>query len=106
MQNALRYGEDVVVEVDADPEWSIVRVLDRGPGLDASDLEVVFEPFYRLEGSRNRETGGVGLGLSIARELAAVDGGAVELQQRRGGGLAAVLRYPGRSKWPSSAVRN
>ena len=106
VQNALRYGEDVVVEVDADPEWSIVRVLDRGPGLDASDLEVVFEPFYRLEGSRNRETGGVGLGLSIARELAAVDGGAVELQQRRGGGLAAVLRYPGRSKWPSSAVRN
>lgn len=96
VHNALRYGEDVMVEVDADQEWSIVRVLDRGPGLSADDLETVFEPFYRLEGSRSRDTGGVGLGLSIARELAAADDGEVELQQRRGGGLAAVLRYPGR----------
>lgn len=94
VHNALRYGEDVMVEIDADPEWSIVRVLDRGPGLGADDLEAVFEPFYRLEGSRSRDTGGVGLGLSIARELAAADHGEVKLQQRRGGGLAAVLRYP------------
>lgn len=94
VQNALRYGEEVVVEVDAEEGWSIIRVMDRGPGLEADDLEKVFEPFYRLERSRSRETGGVGLGLSIARELALVDDGEVWLERRRGGGLTAVLRYP------------
>ena len=97
LQNALRYGEEVVVEVDAVATWSVIRVMDRGPGLGADDLEKVFEPFYRLERSRNRETGGVGLGLSIARELALVDDGEVWLEQRCGGGLIAVLRYPVRS---------
>lgn len=97
VQNALRYGEEVVVEVDAEEAWSIIRVMDRGPGLEADDLEKVFEPFYRLERSRNRKTGGVGLGLSIARELALVDDGELWLERRRGGGLVAVLRYPARS---------
>ena len=82
------------MEIDADKEWSIVRVLDRGPGLEADDLEKVFEPFYRLEGSRSRDTGGVGLGLSIARELARIDNGEIWLEQRDGGGLTAVLRVP------------
>jgi two-component system OmpR family sensor kinase len=94
MHNALRYGEDVVVEVDAEEGWSIVRVLDRGPGLEASDLEKVFEPFHRVEVSRSRDTGGVGLGLSIARELARIDRGDVWLERRDGGGLAALLRLP------------
>jgi two-component system, OmpR family, sensor kinase len=98
VHNALRYGEDVVVEVDAGQRWSTIRVLDRGPGLEGEDLLKVFEPFYRIEASRSRDTGGVGLGLSIARELAAVDDGEVKLQPRRSGGLAAVLRYPTRSE--------
>ncbi|MEN5231071.1 sensor histidine kinase [Brevundimonas naejangsanensis] len=94
VHNALRYGEDVVVEIGADKEWSIVRVLDRGPGLETQDLEKVFEPFYRLEGSRSRGTGGVGLGLSVGRELARIDNGEIWLEQRDGGGLAAIFRLP------------
>lgn len=97
VQNALRYGEEVTIEVESDREWAVVRVLDRGPGLEVAQLEAVFEPFHRLEGSRSRDTGGVGLGLSIARELAAADHGDVRLEPRRGGGLAAVLRYPVRA---------
>ena len=54
----------------------------------------MFEPFYRLEGSRNRETGGTGLGLSIARNIARAHGGDVRLRNRRSGGLEAILALP------------
>lgn len=94
LHNAVRYGCDVVLEVDRDQTDAVVRVSDRGPGLSDDQLEAVFEPFYRLETSRNRDTGGVGLGLSIARALAAADGGSVRLSRRRGGGLIATLHYP------------
>jgi signal transduction histidine kinase len=70
-------------------------VLDRGPGIPPESLQAVFEPFVRLESSRNRETGGTGLGLAIARQLATAMGGALTLQQREGGGLEARLVLPG-----------
>jgi signal transduction histidine kinase len=72
----------------------IIRVIDHGPGIAADKREAVFEPFYRLEGSRNRNSGGVGLGMTIAREAAERLGGALSLEDTPGGGLTAVIRLP------------
>jgi len=74
-----------------------VRVRDRGPGIPEDQLERVFEPFYRLEHSRNRDSGGTGLGLSIARDLAQAHGGTLTLANLPAGGLEAILRLPRRS---------
>ena len=70
----------------------IIRVRDDGPGIPEIELERVFEPFYRLEGSRNRETGGTGLGLGIARDIAMAHGGDVSLRNHPDGGLEATVR--------------
>jgi signal transduction histidine kinase len=69
-------------------------VLDRGPGIPEGELERVFDPFYRLEGSRSRSTGGSGLGLGIARNIARAHGGELTLRNRPGGGLEARLTLP------------
>ena len=71
-----------------------IRIRDAGPGLPAAELERVFEPFYRLEASRSRETGGTGLGLGIARNIARSHGGDVRLANHPEGGLEAVLTLP------------
>ena len=76
---------------------STIAVLDEGPGIPEAELERVFEPFYRLEASRNRETGGIGLGLTIARNIAHAHGGELKLRNRAGGGLEAVLTLPRRA---------
>ena len=67
---------------------------DDGPGIPEAELERVFEPFYRLESSRNRATGGTGLGLSIARDVAQAHGGSLTLANRSSGGLEARLVLP------------
>jgi len=72
----------------------VVRVLDDGPGIPPEMLEQVFEPFFRLESSRNADTGGVGLGLAIARDIAQTHGGSLTLRNRAPHGLEAVLRLP------------
>ncbi len=71
-----------------------IDVCDDGPGIPPEELEKVFEPFYRLESSRNRDTGGTGLGLSIARDVAQTHGGSLVLGNRPGGGLEARLSLP------------
>ena len=91
--NALRYGGDATVSVE-DGVNLVIRILDRGPGIPAASLEQVFEPFFRLEASRNRETGGAGLGLSIARDIAQAHGGVLTLSNRAEGGLEAKLVLP------------
>ena len=75
----------------------VVRVSDNGPGIPPDELERVFEPFYRLEGSRNRSSGGTGLGLGIARNIARAHGGELTLHNRATGGLEAVLTLPRRT---------
>jgi signal transduction histidine kinase len=80
--------------VEDTPRVLTLRVLDEGPGLPESELEKVFEPFYRIEGSRSRETGGTGLGLTIARNIAQTYGGNIVLRNREGRGLEAVLTLP------------
>jgi len=71
----------------------IVRIRDRGPGIPEDALDRVFEPFFRLESSRNRGTGGTGLGLGIARDIAQAHGGTITLRNVDGG-LEAELALP------------
>lgn len=95
IENAVRYGDRARVALAREAEEALVVVDDDGPGIPADRLEDVFEPFLRLEGSRSAETGGVGLGLSIARGIARAHGGDVFLANRPEGGLRATLRLPG-----------
>ncbi len=94
VENAVRYGERARVALSREADEAVVRVDDDGPGIPADKLEEVFEPFVRLESSRSTETGGVGLGLAIARGIARAHGGEVELANRPEGGLRARLRLP------------
>lgn len=92
--NALRYGGTADVSVTADAREVTVLVDDRGPGIAPSQLAAVFEPFYRVEASRHRSTGGTGLGLYIARDLTERQGGRLSLANRAEGGLRVTLVLP------------
>jgi signal transduction histidine kinase len=93
--NALKFGQEVELTVQVNPRSEIeICVLDRGPGIPEPELEAVLQPFYRVENSRNRDTGGTGLGLAIAQQLAAAIGAQLNLTNRSGGGLAARLVMP------------
>ena len=94
LDNALRYAGPTNIELKDGPHEVIVKVIDRGPGISADKREAVFEPFFRLEGSRNRNSGGVGLGMTIAREAAQRLGGTLLLDETPGGGLTATVRLP------------
>jgi len=93
--NALNYGGNATVGLTP-PRDGVVTILveDDGPGIPEGDLERVFEPFQRLEDSRNRETGGTGLGLPIARNIVRAHGGDVVLANRAKGGIKAVVTLP------------
>nr|WP_304655061.1 ATP-binding protein [Neorhizobium galegae] len=92
IDNAVKFAGAAEISVERRSEGDIViTVLDRGPGIPEDMLEAAMQPFFRLEQSRNRETGGSGLGLAIAQQLAAAIGGLVRLYNRAGGGLAAEI---------------
>jgi signal transduction histidine kinase len=93
VQNAIRHGVRASIHIEDGQQLSL-RVCDEGPGIPEDMLEKVFEPFFRLEQSRNRDTGGTGLGLSIARDIAQAHGGSLSLHNRQGGGLEARLALP------------
>ena len=94
IENAVKYGKSALIKVDDNDKQLEIRVQDQGPGIPTAELERVFDPFYRLEGSRSRETGGTGLGLTIAKSIAEGHGGRLTLQNRSGGGLEARLALP------------
>lgn len=94
LDNAVRYGGAAEVELAQNAEGLHVTVRDRGPGIPEDELEKVLEPFYRVESSRNRNTGGVGLGLASASDIARLHGGRLQLRNRSGGGLEATLWLP------------
>lgn len=94
IDNAVLYGGRATVQVEDGAACLTIRVLDDGPGIPAAELEKVFEPFYRLEQSRSRETGGTGLGLAIARNVAHMHGGDIALRNRPTRGLEAILTLP------------
>jgi len=99
LENAVRYGSEVVVRVEDKADSLKIVISDRGPGIPQEQLEQVMEPFYRVEGSRNVETGGYGLGLSIAHTIASAHDGRLSLSNREGGGLEVVLEFQ-RKSWP------
>ena len=94
IENAVRYGGAARVRVAREAGEVRVTVDDDGPGIPPGELERVFEPFVRLDPSRSRDTGGAGLGLSIARSTVRAHGGDVRLENREGGGLRAVVALP------------
>ena len=95
VQNALNYGMAAHVALQPARDGMLtVLVDDEGPGIPPGELDRVFEPFHRLEPSRNRETGGTGLGLPIARNILRAHGGDVTLANRPAGGLRATVTLP------------
>jgi signal transduction histidine kinase len=103
VENALRYGERARITIEDDAAALRISVRDDGPGIPEQDQERVFEPFFRLEQSRNRDSGGTGLGLAIARNIARWHGGDIHLHNAPGGqGLIAELVLP---RSAASAVR-
>jgi signal transduction histidine kinase len=96
IDNAVKYGKSATISVEDSAGQLRICVRDEGPGIPEAELERVFDPFYRLEGSRSRSTGGTGLGLTIARNIAQAHGGELVLRNRPAGGLEAVLTLPRR----------
>jgi signal transduction histidine kinase len=94
VENAVRYAGSARVGLAASGGEVIITVEDSGPGIPEERLTDVFEPFVRLETSRSRETGGVGLGLSIARSIIHAHGGELTLANRSEGGLRAKVSLP------------
>ncbi|MDO8884166.1 ATP-binding protein [Pseudotabrizicola sp.] len=94
IDNAVRYGGSAQVALAQEPGTVTITIADKGPGLPEDQLEAVFEPFVRLEGSRNRDTGGVGLGLAIARTIIHAHGGTIILRNHLQGGLEALVTLP------------
>lgn len=91
VQNAVRHAGQAMIRLSQDEEGVRIVVEDQGPGIPADQLDLVFEPFRRLEGSRNRNTGGAGLGLAIVRRSVTRLGGGIRLENRREGGLRATI---------------
>ena len=94
VENAIKYAGSARFSLDLRPQAIRIVVEDDGPGIDEKEMEAVFRPFRRLETSRNRETGGTGLGLTIARSVARAHGGDVTLANRKPHGLRAEITLP------------
>jgi signal transduction histidine kinase len=94
IDNAVKYGQSAKVTVDRINGAARIRIRDGGPGIPPDELARVCDPFYRVEGSRSRESGGTGLGLTIARNIAEQHGGSIALANHPDGGLEATLMLP------------
>jgi signal transduction histidine kinase len=94
IENACKYGGGARVVLRVNDDMADIAIEDDGPGIPVSELEKVFAPFYRLETSRNRETGGTGLGLAVARSAVRANGGDIVLSNRPKGGLTALVTLP------------
>ncbi len=93
IENAVYYGERARVSLASTSDQAVITIIDKGPGIDPTEMESVFEPFVRLEQSRSRQTGGMGLGLSIARQVVRNHGGDVSLENLESG-LKVVVSLP------------
>ena len=105
IDNAVKYGGYARVTMAREGNKAVIRVSDGGPGIPEAQMEKVFDPFYRIETSRSRETGGTGLGLTIARNIARKHGGTLVLRNGSGGGLECTLTLPINSSGSNSGRR-
>jgi signal transduction histidine kinase len=98
LENAVKYGKSGALEISKASRAIVINVDDNGPGIPDAELTRVLEPFYRVEESRSRDTGGVGLGLAIAQSIVQAHGGVLTLSNRPAGGLRATitLSLPGK----------
>jgi len=94
IDNAIKYGGEAEVGLSDGAEEVVIRIADRGPGIPKTHREKVFAPFFRMEGSRSRDTGGSGLGLALARNIVRGHGGDITLEDRPGGGLVVRVALP------------
>ncbi len=94
VENAVSYGKRAQIHVEEDDKQITISVLDEGPGIPEEKLDTVFDPFFRLESSRSKKSGGTGLGLGIARNIAKAHGGDLLLSNRPEGGIKAMLVLP------------
>lgn len=94
VDNALKFGSSARGRVFTENGMAVVEIEDNGPGIAEDQIERAFEPFHRLETSRSRDTGGIGLGLAVVRAIARGHGGDVQLKPRKEGGLRAQVRLP------------
>lgn len=94
ISNAFNYGKTIAVGLESNNNKLEITVDDDGPGIPKEKREDVFKAFYRIDESRNKETGGVGLGLSIARDIISSHGGKIELQDSELGGLRVLISIP------------
>lgn len=98
IDNAAKYGKRAEVDLFVEKDRITVRIDDAGPGIPAGERENVFKPFYRVERSRSRNTGGAGLGLTVAQTVVRTHGGEIELSNRAEGGLRALVILPRSAK--------
>ena len=94
IENAFHYGKEIAVAITSDEKRLEITVDDDGPGIPEDKRDEVFKAFYRMDSSRNKETGGVGLGLAIAKDIVVSHGGSIELAESPLGGLRAVISLP------------
>jgi signal transduction histidine kinase len=94
IDNAVKYGREAEVGLQTQRDAIRLAIEDRGPGIPAAAREQVFQPFFRLEPSRSRATGGTGLGLAVARTIVHRHGGEIALDDRPGGGLVVRVTLP------------
>ena len=94
LDNAVKYGKRAQVAIASAGKTIEITIDDDGPGIPEAELPKVFQPFYRVEDSRSRDTGGTGLGLAIAQAIAQAHGGELTLANRPGGGLRASIKLP------------
>ena len=94
IENAFHYGKTIAVKLESDDKRLELTVEDDGPGIPADKRDDVFKAFYRIEGSRNKETGGVGLGLAIAKDVIVSHGGSIQLEDSDLGGLRVLISLP------------
>jgi two-component system sensor histidine kinase CpxA len=106
IRNAVRYGPaGSRVDIEArhrDPQRIEVVVRDSGPGVPERDLQLIFEPFYRVDAARNRAVGGDGLGLAIAARAVGIHGGTIQARNLSTGGLAVHLELPAAEPLPTA----
>jgi signal transduction histidine kinase len=92
--NAITYGREAAIGADVADDELVLTIDDKGPGISPDQRERVLQPFVRLEESRNRNTGGAGLGLAIAQKAAEAHGGTLSLDAAPGGGTRVNVRLP------------